>query len=91
MYDWLYNCKKYTEKCSQSLDEPPPLHQRFLMWLRCVICRDSRTFTEQMHIIHEAATSHDIPQAYDTADIQLSSEAKDRMRTLLKSETTKSQ
>lgn len=90
MYDWFFNCKKYSEKYSQSMDNPTPWLHKFFMWLRCVICKDSRNFTQQLNTIREAARINEIPPNVNNAGIHLPEEAIDRMKSAIESEYAKS-
>ena len=89
MYDWFFNCQKYTEKCSQSMDNPTPLMHKFFMWLRCLICRDSRNFTQQLSIIRKAARMDELPPDEKKKEIHLSEESINRMKSVVKSEYAK--
>ena len=90
MYDWFFNCQKYTEKCSQSMDHPTPLMHKFFMWLRCLICKDSRNFTEQLNIIREAARMDDLPPDARNEEVHLSEEAVKRLKSAIENENSKS-
>jgi hypothetical protein len=85
MLDWFFNCQKYTEKCSQSMDNPTPWLHRLFMWLRCVICKDSRNFTHHLNTIRKAARMDELPPNERTAEIQLSEESINRMKSVIKS------
>ena len=90
MYDWFFNCQKYSEKCSQSMDNPTPWLDKFFMWLRCIICKDSRNFTQQLNVIREAARINELPPDVKNADIHLSEESINRMKSAIESENAKS-
>lgn len=90
MYDWFFNCHKYTEKCSQSMDHHTPWLHKFFMWLRCVICKDSRNFTNQLSIIRKAVRMDELPPDVKKMDRHLSEESISRMKSVVKSEYAKS-
>ena len=90
MYDWFFNCRKYTEKCSQSIDNPTPWLHKFFMWLRCLICKDSRKFTNQLSIIRKAARMDELPPDETIMESHLSQESINRMKSVVKSEYAKS-
>ncbi len=90
MLDWFMNCQKFTEKCSQSMDNPTPWRHKVFMWLRCLICKDSRNFTQQLSIIRKAARMDELPPNEKSSDIHLSEESINQMKSILKREDTKS-
>jgi len=90
MYDWFFNCQKYSEKFCQSMDNPTPRLHKFFMWLRCMICEDSRNFTQQLNIIREAAKTNELPPDVKNAEIHLSKESISRMKSAIERESAKS-
>ena len=89
MYDWFSNCQKYTEKCSQSMDSHTPWLHKFFMWLRCVICKDSRNFTNQLSTIRKAARMVELPPDVNEKERHLSEESIKRMKSVVESKCAK--
>lgn len=90
MYDWFFNCQKYSEKFSRSMDAPTPWLHKFFMWLRCLICKDSRNYSQQLNIIREATRANELPPDHKNADMRLPEDCIRRMKSAIKSECAKS-
>ena len=72
------------------MDEPTPRLHRFFMWLRCLICEDSRNFTQQLKTIRKAAQMDDLSEDPRIKDVHLPQKASDRMKAVIAKELEQS-
>jgi hypothetical protein len=86
MYDWFFNCQKYMEECSKSMDSPTSWLHKFFMWLGCAICKDSRNFTRQLNTLRETARMDELTPDMEIAETHLPEEAINRVKSAIEKE-----
>lgn len=88
MYDWFFNCRKFTERASRALDEPASPGHWLFMRIRRWMCRNSDTCWHQMHTLRHACRHFDDGGGFDeTTDQHLSVEACARIKGALADES----
>jgi hypothetical protein len=80
---WFLNCKDFTEKVSQTMDERIPLGHRIMIRIRRWICPDSDAYYRQVHLMQKAAKDYDRYCSHEDSGAGLSEDACRRIKEML--------
>ena len=81
MKHWMFNCKCVSEKISDTLDRPPPVHHRMLIRLHMLMCGCCSNLSRQLSIMSQVSREEDSDRRNTPA---LSREARKRICNELK-------
>jgi hypothetical protein len=82
MKPWMLPCKEVSEKLSIHMDTPLPLTDWLKVRLHLLRCKYCLRFYRQLQLMRKICKINEIPKA--DSDICLSSQAKARMKTILR-------
>ena len=86
MSHWMFNCKDVSQRVSESMDRPLPLHQRILIKMHLMMCKYCARLRNQLLIIRDACRLENL-HGKDLDDIHaLSDDAADRLKLALSEE-----
>jgi hypothetical protein len=84
---WMFNCRKVSQKVSESLDRELPLHQRAMIKLHLMMCRHCFRFKKQLDLISLFCREDTTPPDDRDPPISLTTEACERIKSEIKKET----
>lgn len=80
---WMFNCKKVSQRVSESLDHRLPLHQRAMIRLHLMMCKYCSRFRKQVLTLRDVCRLEDVPGEPSADAPRLSPEACQRIKNLL--------
>ena len=84
----MYNCKEVSEMVSESMDRALPFHQRVLIRMHLLMCKDCARCKEQYETIRAAMRYEELDGKDLDASRSLSKDGKERLREFLKNHLT---
>ncbi len=88
MSHWMFNCKKVSRRVSESMDHNLPLYERMLIWMHLLMCKYCTRFRRQIMMLRELCRSHRLDETFLDPAVDLSPDARERIRQALKSFST---
>jgi hypothetical protein len=85
MSHWMFNCKEVSRRVSESMDHNLPLYQRMPIWMHLLMCKYCKRFRRQIVMLRELCRSHRLDENFLDLAVNLSPDARERIRQALKS------
>ena len=81
---WMFNCKKVSQKVSESMDRKLPLPERVMIGIHYLMCFYCKRLADQMKFMRRLAGSQEVENLDLDTTVELSEEAKKRLKFALK-------
>lgn len=87
MSHWMFNCKKVSRRVSESMDRNLAPHHRLFIRIHLLMCKYCARFRKQLLFLKETARFIEGPPDDLETSTLLSSEARNRMKQMLRTQS----
>lgn len=86
---WMFSCREVARRVSRAMDDPPPLHHRFMIWMHHSMCLYCERFAKQLKLLRILCCNQALYEKSADSTPGLSDDARNRIKNNLKKKQAK--
>ena len=81
---WMFNCHEVSKRVSRAMDDPPPLHQRLMIWIHHRMCKYCVDFEKQLKLLRDICFNQSWPDEPTEPGTDMPDDVRTRIKHRLK-------